>query len=285
MKSIRLSARSNDTDWAMRFVDEGDYDVLYDEDVRVEKPDGSPLLVLRKRALSEAATQQAWNVLYKLKLISRNRGVAAGKENPVINGVNQSAKGWEVASGIVGNFERTVRMPYCRKCAWNAANPEAFEALMPMTREVNALFRRDVPDRWAVQKSYADRTSPDFVIPETVFTTLTVNKNFRTACHKDAGDLEAGFSCLSVIRQGLFKGANLVLPAWRIAVKLDTYDVVMFDAHEFHGNTQLVKLTPDAQRCSVVYYFREKMIHCGSAAEELARAKNRKPGDRIFEDV
>jgi len=232
----------------MAFVDDSDYDVLYDEDVYVEKPDGSPLLCLRKKALSSENTIQAWSVLKDLNLISRNRGVASGRENKEINGVHQSAKGWEVCSGIIGYFERTVRMPFCRACAWNLKHPDKFEKLLPMVREVNDLFKQSVPERHRIQSLHVDKTTKDFVIPGTVFTTLTVNKNFRTACHKDAGDLEDGFSCLSVIRKGVYKGGNLVLPAWRIAVKLDTYDVVMFDAHEFHGNTQIVPITKDAER-------------------------------------
>lgn len=291
MKSIRLSTPKTDEDWSRRFVDDTDYDVLLDEDTRVERPDGSTLLVLRKNALTAENVGAAWKILRPLKINSDNRGSASGikakgrkKGDGTTSKTIRVPKGWGVDSAIIGYFERTVRMPYCRACAWNLNSPEKFAKLFPLIQEVDALFRECVPDRYAVQKGFADRTPPDFVIPGTAFTTITVNKNFRTACHQDAGDLEEGFSCLSLIREGSYRGGNLVLPAWRIAARLDTRDVIFFDAHEFHGNTQIVPLSPDAQRCSLVYYYRTKMVDCRSAAEELEQVKNRRPGQPLFGD-
>jgi hypothetical protein len=274
----------------MRFVDERDYDVLLTETTRVERPDGSPLAVLLKQALSPLLVQNAWSVLHGYYENSDNRGTAAGIESEgrmrkdgTRSQTQRVPKGWGVYSGIIGYFERTVRMPYCRACAWNLQHPEKFNALMPMVKQVDRLFAEHVPDRYEYQKDYARRTAPDFLIPDTAFTTMTVNKNFRTACHKDAGDLAQGFSCISAIRQGAYKGGDLVLPNWRIAVKLDTYDLLLFDPHEWHGNTQIVPLTPDAQRCTIVYYYREAMIRCKSAQEELEQAKRRKTGDPLWE--
>ena len=290
MKNIQLTSKANDDDWSMKFVDDADYDELYDEDVYVLKPDGSPLMVLLKQALSPQNTAKAWSVLKDFNTTSKNRGVATGiktKGRTLVSGIvskfNQVPKGWEVISGIIGSFERTVRAPLCRSCSWNSRYPAKFEKVFPMAQDVSELFRTYVPERYAAQKAYVDRTHPQYVIPGTVFTTLTINKNFRTACHKDAGDLEAGFSCLSVIKRGVYKGGNLVLPNWRIAAKLETFDLIMFDAHQFHGNTQIVPLTKDAERCSIVYYFREKMVLCKSPAEELKQLKARKPGQPIWE--
>ena len=59
---------------------------------------------------------------------------------------------------------------------------------------------------------------------------------------------------------------------------MDSFDTIIFDPHELHGNTPLIKLSEDAVRCSVVYYFREKIQFCKSAEEELETVKNRKPG-------
>jgi hypothetical protein len=294
MKTI-TAKKIDYTDWGMRFVDESDYDSIFEEDVIVKKTDGTPLLVLLKKALTEESAERAWSILKNTNLTSRNRGMAAGRANEIIEGptkrghertgkTHQSALGWEVSSGILGFFERTVRMPYCRACSWNLSNPEKFQRLEPMIKEVDRLFKKHVPDRYKYQEEFCKKTSSDFVIPGTIFTTLTLNKNFRTACHLDAGDLEKGFSCMSVIRQGLYKGANLVFPQYRVAAKLDSRDVILFDPHEFHGNTALSPLTKDAQRCSIVYYFREKMCGCLSAKEELARAKRRKIGDPLWEE-
>lgn len=272
-------------------MDESHYDTLLSETCAVMKPDGSPLLVLLKGRLDPQKVSNAWSVLKKINIKTENRSVAAGidavgrkKLDGTISSTTRVPKGWEVVSGIIGNFERTIRMPYAHKCSWNRDNPEKFKRIIPMLQECSQLFHNYVHDRYQVQKGFCDRTHPDWVIPGTVYTTVTVNKNFRTACHLDAGDLEQGFSNMVVIREGDYRGGHLVLPNYRVAVQLDTCDLIMFDAHEYHGNTQIVPISKNATRCSLVLYYREKMVGCKSAAEELEYAKNRKPGDKIFED-
>jgi hypothetical protein len=266
----------------MRFVDDSDADLILNENATVYRPDGSILCLVLKNALSKQNVGLAWSVLKPMKLMSQNRSTAAGRENEITGNVHASPAGWKVASGIIGFFERTVRMPYCRPCAWNKDHPDKWAKLLPMVKEVNDLYKKHVTEKWNAQKAVVDKTSPDFVIPESVFTTLTINKNFRTACHKDAGDLADGFSCMSLIRQGLYKGGDLIFPNWRVGAHLDTYDLIIFDPHEFHGNTQIIPLSKDAQRCTVVYYYREEMAQCLSQQEELDQAKRRKPGQPLW---
>lgn len=291
MRIIKLSQSSLNKDWSMNFMDESHYDTLLNEDVAVYKPDGSPLLVLLKKALDKERIGLAWSVLKGINMKTENRSVASGtpathrkKLDGSYSSTSRAPKGWEVVSGIVGNFERVIRFPYAHKCAWNLKNPDKFQRLWPMLQETTELFKKHVPDRFAVQKGFVDRTHKDWVIPHTVYTTLTINKNFRTAAHLDAGDLVSGFSNMIVIKEGLIKGGHLVLPNWRLAVELDTYDFIMFDAHEFHGNTQVLPLSKGAVRCSIVCYYREKMVLCKSTEEELSYAKNRRPGDPLFEN-
>jgi len=47
----------------------------------------------------------------------------------------------------------------------------------------------------------------------------------------------------------------------------------LFDVHELHGNTEIKSKQP-YERISVICYYREKMIDCGTAEEELNRIKN-----------
>lgn len=291
MRIIELKEPSLNKDWSSQFMDSKHYDTLLDENVAVFKPDGQPLLILLKNALDPQKVANAWRVLKKFNSKTGNRAIATGIEaepkkklDGTLSGVREVPKSWKVISGLLGSFERNIRMPYAHHCNWNRENPKAFEAVFPMLEQCSSLFKYHVPERYAVQKSYVDRTHPEWVIPNTVYTTLTVNKNFRTAAHQDVGDLATGFSNMLVIRDGLFSGGNLVLPNWRIAAKLDNCDFIMFDAHEFHGNTQIVPLSKGATRCSIVCYYREKMALCKGPEEELLQAKNRKPGQSIFEE-
>lgn len=290
MQHIKLTSKANEEDWSMRFVDNTDYDTLIEEDTTVYKPDGSLLFVVLKKATSPGANARAYSVLKKINMKTENRSTASGieaqprvKKDGTVSKVTRVPKGWEVISGVIGFFERTVRMPYAHACSWNQQNPQLFSKLFPLCEEVSRLFEKHVPERFSYQKSVVEKTPSDYIIPGTVFTTLTVNKNFRTSCHKDAGDLEHGFSCMSVFTEGQFMGANLVFPNYRVAAKLEDGDLILFDPHEFHGNTQLIPLTKNYVRCSVVYYFREKLQYCSPPKEELERVKNRKQGESLYD--
>lgn len=291
MKQLKLTART-EKDWSKQFVEIGDFTELIKETCTVYKPDGSPLLVLLKDVIPRDVNSLAWSVLRNWNPKTENRSVASGidarvriKENGKPSKVTRVPKGWEVISGIVGYFERTVRMPHAHECSWNQKNPAKFAKLFPLVNKVDSVFMEHLPEKWGAQNEIAEKTPADYLIDNTVFTTLTINKNFRTSCHKDAGDLPQGFSCMTVIREGLYSGGYLVLPDFQVGVDLQMGDVILFDPHEFHGNTPILPLTPGATRCSIVYYYREKIQYCMPPAQELERAKNRKQGDPLYEQL
>ena len=126
-----------------------------------------------------------------------------------------------------------------------------------------------------------DSTSEDFVIPGTSFTTVTVNKNYRTAVHKDSGDFKGGFGNLVALRKGYFEGGVICLVRWGIGFDLQNGDLLLMDVHQWHANTPLKLVDPKAVRLSLVMYYRENMIKCGTAKQELKKVKNRKKGDKL----
>ena len=153
-----------------------------------------------------------------------------------------------------------------------------------MIRQCSDVFKETMPDRWESQKAQIEKTHPDFYIHNTVFTTITVNKNWRTAAHYDRGDLAEGFGVMTALRGGEYEGAYLCIPRYRVAVDMRTRGVLFADVHgELHGNTPFEGKVGRYERVSCVLYYRTKMVECGSAAEELERAKNRKPGDPLYD--
>ena len=124
-------------------------------------------------------------------------------------------------------------------------------------------------------KAAADKIDPRFLVPDTVFTTITVNKTFRTACHRDAGDLDSGLSNLLVLGTGDYTGGYLVFPEYRVAVNVRPGDLLLVNNHEvIHGNTPIVLNNPDdatCERISVVCYFRENMLELKSYEYEALR--------------
>jgi hypothetical protein len=111
------------------------------------------------------------------------------------------------------------------------------------------------------------------LVPETPFTTVTVNKTFRTAAHYDAGDLTAGLSnLLTLSNNGNYSGAYLVAPEYRVAVNVRPGDLLLINNHEvMHGNTPIVCHDEVAERISLVVYFRENMLELGSKEYEDIR--------------
>ncbi len=179
----------------------------------------------------------------------------------------------QVMSGLAGYFDRTARFPFCRQTAFTEHHIEKFNGALPIIRKISELYETYVPDRYAAQRKVADAASQDFIIKGTCFSTVTVNKSYRTAAHRDAGDLPTGFGNLAVMEAGTYLGAFTVFPKYRCAVNVRTTDVVFMDVHEVHGNTALVGKKGQFERLSLVCYLREKIAQCGSVHEELERAK------------
>ena len=187
-----------------------------------------------------------------------------------------------VTSGVIGFYDRYPRIPYCRKCAWNLDNPDDFNACLPLFQRVNEIHFEVAPVEWASQNEYAKKTHKDFLIPGTIYTTVTVNKNYRPAYHYDGKNMAGGFSGMLLIRDGIINGGYTVFPEYRAAVSMNTGDLIFFSGQsELHGNTPIIPMSIGAQRCTLVFYYRSGMINCLSAAEELERAKNRKRGEKL----
>ena len=173
-----------------------------------------------------------------------------------------------VFSGLAGWFDRYPRIPYGRPTAYTEKQPEKFALSFPFLQSLNRGFKELLPWRWGNQRAAADKLDERFLVPGTVFTTLTVNKSFRTACHRDAGDLDTGLSNLLVLGSGRYTGGYLIFPEYRIAVDVRPGDLLLVNNHEIiHGNTPIVledPEDPDCDRISLVCYFREKMLELKS---------------------
>jgi hypothetical protein len=163
-----------------------------------------------------------------------------------------------VMSGIAGYYDRYPRIPYGRMTSYTEKNFEQYTNCYPFLRKLNNQFRELLPKRWNNQRIEANKLDPKFLIDETVFTTLTVNHNWRTACHRDAGDLHEGFSNICALGKG-WQGGEFLLPEFRIGIKLESGDMLLVNNHGgIHGNDALVG--EDNDRMTIVAYFREKMV-------------------------
>lgn len=294
MKTLTTSKKIINGDYLMGcFLDEKSFDELINYDCDVYDVSGILLAKFRKNVLSKQKLIDCIeNVRGSIKPTD-NRGIASGKvdirkmavknvgivENFKLRHLKEDGTiskfklGNQVTSGLIGYMDRTVISPYCRKTAFTKNEFEKFEKAIPFVQEVNEKFKELIPDKWKIQNEFAKATDKNYIIKDTCFTTVTINKDFQTAVHKDAGDLKKGFGNLTSYKTEGLKGGYFVLPEWRIAFDLHSTDLLLVDVHQWHGNTPIEKETEQDERISFVMYYREKAIKCLTPKDELERVK------------
>ena len=153
--------------------------ITFDADI-FDKATKKCLAKFRKKVVPGEIQQIAYDSLLIAAASTDNRGTAGGTiKNPY------SKK--TVNSGIIGYFDRYPRIPFCRLTAFNQKHFDKFKDAYPIIKLVDNYYAKLMPKEYKRQRDEADKTSQDFVIKGTAFTTITVNKNWQTAVHKDAG--------------------------------------------------------------------------------------------------
>uniref|UniRef100_A0A6C0BSA1 2OGFeDO JBP1/TET oxygenase domain-containing protein n=1 Tax=viral metagenome TaxID=1070528 RepID=A0A6C0BSA1_9ZZZZ len=211
-----------------------------------------------------------------LEIIKNNGGVSKMKVN------NQ------VASNPIGYYEESknfAKLP-CRLTHFTRTNYDKYNNGLKFIQRIDKLFERLIPDAHSKQLERANKR-PHLKIPKTSFSTITINRNFRTALHKDAGDFRDGFGNLTVIERGKYHGGYTVFPQYGIGINLRNNDFCAMDVHQWHSNTPIYEteedkkyndtLEPDYNdnpevgteglykkytRLSFVCYLREKIVNC-----------------------
>jgi len=278
------------------------FELFGDEDLASEEE--RLLASFRKGVFPKEVTDEAWKNIRGAATVTDNRGLAGGQidiENTrakpgqkiviapggvgarveLANGVLSKTRFANfVNSGTVGFFNAEVRNPFCRQTGYTRANPEQVEKAMPFIDQISEQFQRQNPRRWQNQKDFLlNETGIEkngWTLGRSVFTTVTVNKNFRTAVHQDAGDYANGFGNLTVLEgPGGYEGGYLGFPKFKIAVDVRTGDFLAMDNHQWHGNTQMKTAEghTEHERISVVCYARYLMKNCETREREYEKYK------------
>lgn len=286
MIEVRLRNKLDEASLAPKIgkiLTKNDVDIVLNGPCRLLKPDGSPLCVYLPGAISEELREATVPTLQMLKgSYTNNRGMASGGER--ISGPSNRSYARQVDSAIVGSWEATGPKQFCRLTAWTGREMDNYRALFPLFGRIAELLGEHVPDRYAAQVEQARQTNPAWLVQGTPFTTITINNTYPTGVHTDKGDLDAGFSTLAVFRTGEFEGGWLCFPEYKVGVDLRDRDVILMDAHEWHGNTQFSPEPerkpngaligdPGFERISVVCYYRTNMVKCGSFQDEVERRR------------
>ena len=186
-----------------------------------------------------------------------------------------------VRSGVGGFMDRYPRIPFCRETGWSANHHKLYEAALPLFQAAANVYKNELPIRYTGQMEAMQRLGPDWQIGDTPYTTLTINRDFRTAAHRDVGDLcegyedspnPVGFSNLLVLDNGKdYDGFYLCFPEFRVAANIRAGDMILMNAHRIHSNSPAFNHEEGFERMSVVMYFRDAMLNCGSKKYEETR--------------
>jgi len=251
------------------------YDVLVDgdEDTEVVTPDGTLFKIVRN-VLRKEECNAAFEVFEKAYQGGSGayRGTAAGADpDPHASSVS------------VGYLDRTGRhgVKPCRETSFILKDRNLFAGAITYIRAVDDVFRQQMRRHWFYQK-FASVYANNWVVGDSCFSTVAVNQNFQTATHRDNGDLRGSFGVLTCFKRGIFSGGQLCFPRYRVAVDFNDGDVLLANVHEAHGNMPLVPVTEDYLRMSCVFYFRERILQCGTPEQEEAFLLRRETGDPLF---
>ena len=168
-------------------------------------------------------------------------------------------------SNVIGYYDKRDRnlganAPPCRTTAFTSQQIEKWDKVLPFIEAMDKQFKKLIPKNHKLQYNEAHKTK--YVIKNTAFSTVTINYNWRTALHKDSGDLKQGFGNLVVCEEGKYKGGCTGFPQFKVAIDVRNGDFLAMDVHEWHCNTKIKPIDKDFTRLSLVAYLREKMIKC-----------------------
>lgn len=284
---LRLRTRIPDDELESKvgkILTEDDFNIVPTGDCKILKPNGQVLAIYRKGIIPPELREATWPILHELRVHgTSNRGLASG--TPRVKGPGTRSYAMTVPSALLGSFEPAGPVKFCRLTAWTGTETEKYRELWPLFEFIGERMLVDAPDRYAAQMAEVSKTHPDWVIPGTPFSTITVNNSYPTGVHTDSGDLDAGISTIACFREGSYKGAVLVFPEYRVGIDMQDSDLLLMDAHSWHGNTDFdppIKRSmtgkiegepPAFERISVVSYFRTKMVECEAATDESEKRR------------
>ena len=223
VRIINLAEKFSEEEMSKR---EGDlfnsdyYDEIIDEDCDAYDNNGNLIFKLRKGVIAKELTKLAIDNYKKAaQKKHENRGASAGpldKEKMpnyigdfvepgkfrthFISNTSGKLSNQHVSnlspSNIIGYFDKRDRnlgknAPPCRTTAFTSQQVDKWTKVIPLIQNIDLQFKRLIPKNHRIQYKQAQKTK--FVIKGTAFSTVTINHNWRTALHKDAGDLKEGF--------------------------------------------------------------------------------------------
>jgi hypothetical protein len=212
------------------------YQVYGGRDVDLVRPDGTLLAALRVGAVPPAVCRYCRVSVGWAVRVSEHRG--------------------KHASGTVGLWRMAGRES--RLTAWSQGYPADWRRVRVLLRELDAVFRRECPNHYAARQEAV--LGCPYLIPNTTFTTATVNRDAASDAHLDKGNLLDGLEVVTALRAGSYTGGLLGIPRYLCAFDPHTGDVLMEDLRgELHTSTPTRGAGP-YEGLTVIAYARANIV-------------------------
>ncbi len=236
-----------------QFPDPSHAALRLDTNTRVISPDGRITAVLLCKAIPAELHRLGHELFEPVDDRVDNRATAVGTlslpKSVKLDGTLSRRSGVnarvmdviEARQGVLGYLGRP-----CRMTPLTIKHPEMVDGNRRLVQRVDRLYKEHLPIIYGKQWATVENI-PQWCLWHTAFTTVYVAKNFRTAYHRDTGNLRGVMSAL--MPMGKFTGGELILPRWRIAIAFMPGDLLLFDPQQLHGN-----LPFEGQRLSAIFY-------------------------------
>jgi hypothetical protein len=271
MNFLQLSSQLTDREASAlkgQKLTERHYTLLFSETIAVRGVDGALVAVLLKNVIPQKVLDEAMPHLATMNgdLSNRStvvrRGAQASRisKNGHIEVRKTVPKAVLVAHGGKGDqlgYFDYKQASVCRETSWTKKHPEVLAGCGSLIAYVDHLYRKTCPKHYDRQMARVNAIDSSLRLGSTAFTTVTVNKNNRTAAHTDKGDVRDGLGCLTT--HGTFRGSYFVMPKFSIAFDIQPSDLLLANVHELHGNSAMAE---GGERYSCVFYARELMHKC-----------------------
>lgn len=267
------------------FFDVGDCNILINESCNIVTSENKLLCSIEKGAIPSDVSRLAVEAFKKKakSTTTNTRGMAAGKVDLAkvpgnivellepgkfsskVRYSNGNTSNHRVSnktnSMIVGFYDKPKRgesfngLNNTRPTAFCERYPDLWENYgIPFIEYIDYLYSDRFPDNYYYRKMQAS-TVPYGMIKQTIFTTATINYNFRTAAHVDSGNSN-DYSVLTC--HGDWSGGYLIYPQYRVAVNIQDGDLLIMNPHQHHCNSPIEGMK---DRLSLVLYAREKIVN------------------------
>jgi hypothetical protein len=231
-------------------------------------PSATITALLLKQSLNLKLCHAAYNVCTTLNDSLEHRPAAVGSKSMprikkngrlgayyvVPDSVMDILDRGNVRQGLLGAVGGASTNP-AQLSALTRERPELLDQVRTLIEEVNHRYRKYLPDAHDAQRAEVKKT-PNFRLWHTAFSSVYIPKNLRSGYHQDSWNLLGAMSALLPL--GIFKGGELVLPRWRIAIAFEPGDLLFFNPQELHGN-----LVFEGERASMVCYCARNLCGLG----------------------